>query len=88
MLAGEYQMVEDRKVDRFTDTGQFPRCAAVGATGPGISPGMVVRQNNAGATELGGIDDDVAERQFDRIQRALVAFDMEAAGSGVDVSYP
>ena len=45
-------------------------------------------QNDASAAESCCIDDDVPHRQFDRLRLAIITFDVEAAGSRVDMSDP
>jgi hypothetical protein len=86
--AGEYQVIQDRKVDGFARTSQFSHCVAIGPAWSHIPAGVIMRQDDSCAAQLCRIDDDIPDRQFDRFQLPVIAFDVEAAGSSVDMSHP
>lgn len=81
-------MIENSKVERFGGSGQLARRTAVCTAGPGIAPGMVMGQNDAGAAISRGVGDDLPYRHVDRFRLAVIGFDMNAPGRFVDVSDP
>lgn len=81
-------MVENGEIDRFACSGQSPHRAAIRPAWPRVAEWVIVRQDNASAPQPCGVDDDVPNREFDRFRLALVTFDVEATGRGIDMSYP
>ena len=63
---GENQMIQDGKVKRFRRARQLARRLAVGIARPGVAAGVVVGQHHAGASQPGGVDDDIPDRHGDR----------------------
>jgi hypothetical protein len=88
LLSGKNEMVKDRKVDRLPSSNQSSRRDTVGPAWHRISPRMIVREKDAGTTQPGRIQYDVADRQFDRFRLPFITFDMEAPRGSVDMSDP
>ena len=65
-IGSENQMIEYRQVDRFAGLGQGAGGAAIGYAWAGVTTGMVMREDNAGAAEPHRIGDDRAYWQADR----------------------
>lgn len=49
---------------------------------------MIVSEDDSGAAEAGGIEDDFADRHDNRFRLALVTFDKEASRDVINVSDP
>lgn len=81
-------MIEDREIDRFSGAGQLARGAVVGFAWPGVTARVVMRQHHPGAAQLGGVDDDVPNRNLDRVGIAVIALDVKAASGLVDMGDP
>jgi hypothetical protein len=56
-------MIQHRAIERFGGRGKTPRASAIRVARSRIAARMVVRQDDAGAAELGSIGDDRAQRE-------------------------
>jgi hypothetical protein len=63
LIAGKYQVIQNRQVNGFACTSQFPHCHAIRPARSRIPARMVVRHDNARAAQLRSVDDDLPHRQ-------------------------
>ena len=81
-------MVEDSKIDRLSSPGQLARRAMVGGARTGVAAGVVVSQDDTGAAQPCGIDDNLTYRDSYGSKIAFIALDMEAACRLIDMGDP
>lgn len=84
----EHQMVQHGQVDRLASLREDAGRAAVGFARPGVAAGVIMREDDTGATEASGIGNDCPDRQIDRSGLAIEAIEMNAAGACIDMSDP
>jgi hypothetical protein len=75
-------------IERFGSACQPPRSLAVRIAWLCIAAWVVVRQDDAAAAVSRCIEDDSAHGHADRLRLTFIIFNVNAAGSLVDVSDP
>jgi hypothetical protein len=86
--AGEHQMIEQCAIERLGRRRQPPRRPAIGIARGRIAGRMIVREDDPGAAMLGGVGDNVAQRETGSGLVAFVAREMQAPGLLVDMRDP
>jgi len=81
----EDEMVDDRQIHRFAGMSERTGRAAVARARGRVAARVVVGEDHARAAEPGGVGDDPAHRQADRVGMAVVAAQMDAASALVEV---
>jgi hypothetical protein len=88
MPAREHQMVEHRAVKRFDRAREPAGRAAIGLARLRISTRMIVSEDDAGASVLGRVGDDFAQRKDGAGLVSRVARQMDASRLVVDMGHP
>ena len=88
MLAREYEMIEYCAVERFRRGRQPSRDPAVTVARPCIAARMIVREHDARAAQLRGVEDDLAQRDVGPALVAAMARNLKTPRFVVDMSDP